>query len=35
MTSLNIEQSTSLAETVTSDIIEKLYYLAITSNVED
>jgi hypothetical protein len=35
MTSLNIQQSTSSSETVTSAIIEKLYNLAINSTVED
>ena len=35
MTSLNIQQSTSSSETVSSALIEKLYNLAINSTVED
>ena len=35
MTSLNITQSTSSSETVSSALIEKLYNLAITSTKED
>ena len=35
MNNLIIEQNTTSIETVTSEVIEKLYNLAITSNVAD